>query len=145
MTFVRMTDTAKEPVRATQHSAGLDIFADEGVLIPPLETKLIKTGLTFSLADGEDGSEWFMDLRLRSSLGKQSIMLANGAGVIDKDYAGKEIGVLLYNGSAHNSFAVNSGDKIAQLIIAAHYSYVAQGVTFKYDKRSGGFGSTSDG
>ncbi len=69
-------------------------------------------------------------------------MLANGAGVIDRDYAGKEIFVLLYNGSDENK-RLKKGDKIAQMIIMEHLSKYAKGVTFKYDKRTGGLGSTS--
>ena len=141
MIFVKMTPTAKEPVRSTQHSAGLDIFSDEEKIILPRQTEMIRTGLTFDLTDGEDGSEWFIDMRVRSSIALQSIMLANGAGVIDKDYAGKEIMVLLYNGGT-DPYVVGQGEKVAQMLIMSHYSFVAKGVTFKYDKRIGGMGST---
>jgi len=73
----------------------------------------------------------------------KSVMLANGAGVIDKDYAGKEIMVLLYNGS-RELLELSAGAKVAQMLIMAHYSFVAKGVTFKYTKRTGGLGSTGE-
>jgi len=38
--------------------------------------------------------------------------------------------------------SIDKGDKIAQMIVMAHYSYVAKGVTFKYETRVGGLGST---
>ena len=143
MVFKKLDDRATEPVRATADSAGLDIFALEDVTIEPFTTKVVRTGITFDLVHGEDGGEWFIDMRVRSSLAVKSVMLANGAGVIDKDYAGKEIMVLLYNGS-RELLELSAGAKVAQMLIMAHYSFVAKGVTFKYTKRTGGLGSTGE-
>ena len=140
MIFKKLNNDAKEPVRSTMHSAGLDVFSIENVMMFPFETVMVGTGLCMELTDGEDGAEWFIDMRVRSSLAAKGIMLANGAGVIDKDYK-DEIKVLLYNGNDHN-VNISKGDKIAQMIVVAHYSYVAKGVTLKYDKRTGGFGSS---
>ena len=142
MIFKKLYDDSREPVRSTRHSAGLDVFAHEDVYIEPFTTEMIGTGLSMETTDGEDGAEWFIDMRVRSSLGAKNIMLSNGAGVIDKDYK-DEIKVLLYNG---NTYGVNikKYDKIAQMIVMAHCSYVAKGVTFKYDKRDGGFGSSGE-
>ena len=140
MIFKKLHDEAKEPVRATQHSAGLDIFADESVVVLPHDTFVMPTGLAMELSDGEDGSEWYVAIHIRSSLSVRGLMLANGVAVIDKDYK-DEIKVILHNAS-NEPIYVAKGQKIAQMIVMAHYSYVAKGVTFKYDKRVGGLGST---
>ena len=142
MTFIKLRDIAKEPVRSTQHSAGLDIFVAEETTVGPRSVVAVPTGITFDLEASDRGSDWFMDLRLRSSLALNGgVILANGAGVIDKDYAGKEIKVLLYN-HTDRSVCLTAGYKIAQLVILEHFSNSAKGVTFKYDKRKGGCGST---
>jgi len=141
MIFKKLHPDAKEPVRSTAQSAGLDIFARCDNTIPIGGVELVKTGLTFE-TQVEDHLYWFIDLRIRSSLALNGVMLANGAGVIDADYAGNEIGVLLYN-TTDEPYHIPKGEKIAQMIIMPHHSNEAKGVTFKYDKREGGFGSTS--
>ena len=142
MTFKRLTEDAKLPVCSTEHSAGLDIFSADGYTIPSGTVCLVKTGITFEEASS-DVNRWFLDLRVRSSLALDGILLANGAGVVDSDYAGNEIGVLLYNTGA-NERKIVKGEKVAQLIVQQHYNHMAMGVTLKYDKRDGGFGSTND-
>ncbi len=140
MTFKKLNAEAKEPVRSTMHSAGLDIFADESIIIDPGETIVMPTGLCMDTEDGEDNSEWYVAIHIRSSLAAKGIQLANGVAVIDKDYR-DEIKVLLYNSSDEMEI-VSKGDKIAQMIVMPHHSYAAKGVTFRYDKRTGGLGST---
>lgn len=142
MIFKKLHADAKEPVRSTAQSAGLDVFARCDNTIPIGGVELIKTGLTFETEGGDDNQSWFIDLRIRSSLALSGVMLANGAGVIDPDYAGNEIGVLLYN-TTDEPYHIPKGEKIAQMLLMGHYSHLAKGVTFKYDERTGGFGSTS--
>ena len=140
MIFKRLTETAIEPVRSTEESAGLDLHADEDLTIYPNEIRLIKTGISFENDDGRD--DWYIDLRVRSSIAlKKKLLLANGAGVIDKSYAGHEIKVMLFNAGEYRQLIVK-GERIAQMLILPHLMGMARGVTLKYDKRVGGFGST---
>ena len=149
MIFKKLHADAKEPVRSTQHSAGLDIFALEASYISPGKIEVIDTGITFENARTQrenffsEELDWFIDLRIRSSMAIEGVMLANGAGVIDRDYAGKSIKVILFN-SSNDRYYIKAGQKIAQMIIMEHMSRLAKGVTFKYDKRTGGLGSTDD-
>lgn len=149
MIFKKLHADAKEPVRSTQHSAGLDIFALEASYISPGKIEVIDTGITFENARTQrenffsEELDWFIDLRIRSSMAIEGVMLANGAGVIDRDYAGKSIKVILFN-SSNDRYYIKAGQKIAQMIIMEHMSRLAKGVTFKYDKRTGGLGSTND-
>lgn len=104
------------PSYATESSAGMDLraFLEETVTILPMERALIPTGLYMELPAGHEAQ-----IRPRSGLAlKAGITVLNSPGTIDADYRG-EIKVLLVNLSA-NEFTINSGDRIAQMIISRH-------------------------
>lgn len=104
------------PEYATLHSAGMDIRAnlDKSVILKPLERKLIPTGLYIELPAGFEAQ-----IRPRSGLAiKKGITVLNSPGTIDADYRG-EICVILVNLSAED-FEVNDGERICQMVIAAH-------------------------
>ncbi len=102
------------PRYMTEHSAGMDLFADvEGeVVLDPGERRLIPTGIALSIPPGFEGQ-----VRPRSGLAmREGISLVNTPGTIDADYRG-EVGVLLIN-FGQRPFRVKRGDRIAQLVIA---------------------------
>src|ERR1700761_391123 len=104
------------PAYETLHAAGMDLRAsiDETVTLKPLERKLIPTGLHIELPEGYEAQ-----IRPRSGLAfKHGIGIVNSPGTIDADYRG-EIKVLLVNLSAE-VFEINTGDRIAQMIVAKH-------------------------
>jgi dUTP pyrophosphatase len=115
---IRIINRSKNtlPAYETLHAAGMDLRADlEGtILLKPMERKLIPTGLHIELPEGFEAQ-----IRPRSGLAfKHGIGIVNSPGTIDADYRG-EIKVLLINFS-DQVFEVNSGDRIAQMIIARH-------------------------
>lgn len=128
------------PAYATLLSAGMDIRANLSapVELKPLERKLIPTGLFISLPEGFEAQ-----MRPRSGLAlKQGITLMNTPGTIDADYRG-EIGVILVNLS-NESFLVNDGERICQMVVAAH-SRVTWDMVETLDETergAGGFGHT---
>ncbi|WP_332019128.1 dUTP diphosphatase [Kaistella sp.] len=129
------------PKYQTALSAGMDLYAnlDELVTVKPLERKLIPTGLLMELPQGYEAQ-----VRPRSGLAiKNGITVLNTPGTIDADYRG-EIGVILVNLSAE-SFTVNDGDRIAQMVIAKHETAMWDEVDelSETDRGAGGFGSTS--
>lgn len=129
------------PKYQTALSAGIDLYAnlDEPVTLKPLERKLIATGLLMELPQGYEAQ-----VRPRSGLAiKNGITVLNTPGTIDADYRG-EIGVILVNLSAE-SFTVNDGDRIAQMVIAKHETAIWDEVDelSETDRGAGGFGSTS--
>jgi len=129
------------PKYQTALSAGMDLYAnlDEPVTLKPLERKLIATGLVMELPQGYEAQ-----VRPRSGLAiKNGITVLNTPGTIDADYRG-EIGVILVNLSAE-SFTVNDGDRIAQMVIAKHETAIWDEVDelSETDRGAGGFGSTS--
>ena len=128
------------PKYETIQSAGMDLrdHLAEPIILKPLERNIIKTGLFISLPTGYEAQ-----IRPRSGLSiKSGITVLNSPGTIDSDYRG-EIGVILINLSDTN-FEINTGDRIAQMVIAKH-EQVLWTVTDKLDdseRGNKGYGST---
>lgn len=128
------------PEYATEQSAGVDLRAniEDGILLEPLSRALVGTGLYIQLPKGFEAQ-----IRPRSGLAaKHGITVLNAPGTIDADYRG-EIKVILINLS-HQSFVVNPGERIAQMVITTHEK-VEFNVVDKLDETArgeGGFGST---
>jgi dUTP pyrophosphatase len=104
------------PEYATAGSAGMDMRASlsEPVMIKPLQRVLIPTGLFIELPDGYEAQ-----VRPRSGLAiKKGLSVLNSPGTIDSDYRG-EIKVILINLS-NESVIVNTGERIAQLVISKY-------------------------
>jgi len=102
------------PTYETSLSAGMDLraYVEGPIILSPGERKLIKTGLHIELPEGYEAQ-----VRPRSGLAfKKGITVLNSPGTIDADYRG-DVGVILINHS-NEEFAVNSGDRIAQLVIS---------------------------
>ncbi|MGN0487901.1 MAG: dUTP diphosphatase [Ruminococcus sp.] len=111
----KLKENAKLPTRATEGSAGMDLYAciEESLTIKPKELKIIPTGIAIALPD--KGVAAF--LYARSGLGvKHGICLSNGVGVIDSDYRG-EICVGLCNVS-DKSYTIKPFERVAQMVIA---------------------------
>ena len=128
------------PKYQTLISAGMDLRAniDEPIIIKPLQRLVVNTGLFISLEPGYEAQ-----IRPRSGLAlNKGITVINSPGTIDADYRG-EIGVILINLS-DSSFQINSGDRIAQMIIAKHETIswrVVENLD-QSDRGNKGFGST---
>ena len=104
------------PRYETELSAGMDVrsFIESPIILKPFERKLVNTGLYAQLKKGYE-----IQVRPRSGLAlKKGITVLNSPGTIDADYRG-EIGVILINLS-NNDFIINSGDRIAQLVVSKH-------------------------
>ena len=128
------------PEYQTPLSAGLDIRAnlDESVTLRPLERAMIPTGLYVELPEGCE-----MQIRPRSGLAaKHGITVLNSPGTIDADYRG-EIKVILVNLS-NEPFTIESGERIAQMIVARYEQIEWQPVEElgETERGAGGFGST---
>ena len=128
------------PKYETLFSAGMDLRAnlEEPILLKPFQRLVVKTGLFISLQQGYEAQ-----IRPRSGLAlKKGITVLNSPGTIDADYRG-EIGVILINLSDLD-FEINTGDRIAQMIIAKHETIEWEAVDKLDDSVRGdkGFGST---
>lgn len=128
------------PHYETIYSAGMDLRAniDVPVILKPLSRYLVPTGLFIELPEGYEAQ-----IRPRSGLAiKHGISLLNSPGTIDSDYRG-EIKIILVNIS-NDSFKINDGDRIAQMVIApyvqANWEVVDELNTTA--RGAGGFGHT---
>lgn len=104
------------PRYETELSAGMDVrsFIESPIILKPFERRLVNTGLYAQLEKGYE-----IQVRPRSGLAlKKGITVLNSPGTIDADYRG-EIGVILINLS-NDDFRINSGDRIAQLVVSKH-------------------------
>ena len=107
--FVKISADAVTPTRATGGSAGLDFYSPADYIIPPHGQLLVPTQIKLQIPLGYYG-------RLASESGLAILhQLHVGAGVIDPDYTG-EVMVLLIN-TASRVYNVAKGAPIAQLIL----------------------------
>ena len=128
------------PAYATDGASGMDLraFIDEPVILQPMERRLIPTGLFVQIPEGYEGQ-----VRARSGLAiKHGIGLVNSIGTIDSDYRG-ELKIPMIN-FGNESFTINRGDRVAQLVIAAYERVepIIVSVLDETDRGEGGFGHT---
>ena len=128
------------PEYKTAGAAGADLCAllDSPLTIPAGRSAMVPTGLFFEIPEGYE-----VQVRPRSGLAaKNGVTVLNTPGTIDSDYRG-EIKVILIN-LGQTDFTVNSGDRIAQMIIAPviQASFTITDSLSETERGAGGFGST---
>jgi dUTP pyrophosphatase len=128
------------PAYATSGAAGMDIRANisEPVTLKPLERAMVPTGLFLEIPAGYEAQ-----VRPRSGLAaKHGVTVLNTPGTIDADYRG-EVKVILVNLS-NEPFTINDGERIAQLVIAAHATVTWEETNelSETSRGGGGFGHT---
>ena len=141
-TEVKIINKSAHPLPAYESSsaAGMDLRADvkEAVTLNPLERALVPTGIYIELPHGFEAQ-----IRPRSGLAaKHGVTVLNTPGTIDADYRG-EIKVILVNLSSV-PFTINNGERIAQMVVAAHQQVEwKEAIELSETNRGvGGFGST---
>ncbi len=132
----KLSRNAFIPNKAYQSDAGFDLHADEDVILPPFQRKLIYTNIQIYLPRGCYGR-----IAPRSGLALSHGIDVMG-GVIDRGYSGN-IGVILINLS-DAIYNITKGDRIAQLIIEKIFTpFMIEVVNFPVTKRHNkGFGSS---
>ena len=98
------------PTRGSESAAGYDLYSSETVSIPVGTRIPVNTGIAISMPSK---NPLYARIAPRSGLSVRGLDV--GAGVIDPDYRGP-IKVLLINNSTE-SFRINQGDRVAQLIL----------------------------
>ena len=177
--FKKIREDAILPTRGSKYSACVDVYASEDVTIEAGATKLVGLGVCIddkeikrivshhfyyldknTDKDFEDVKKEFLksnylQLMLRSSLGKKGLILPNGVGVIDLDYK-DELKMIIHNPlvtayfgegdrleiGLYDKYEIKKGDKIGQITLLEHKSYLF-GIDSE-DERDGGFGSTGE-
>lgn len=128
----------KLPTRATEGSAGYDIFAPVDLTFVPGVVTFVRTGFSVELEKGTA-----MLVLSRSGMGvKKRVNLAQKVGLIDEDYRGEVIVPLINEGMEEVFVAENTA--IAQFIIIPYVTGRIEVVSNLEDtvRGSGGFGST---
>ena len=130
------------PSYARPGDAGLDLRAAEPYRIPHKGGRvLVRTGIRVAIPEGYAG---FVTPRSGLAL-NHGVTVLNAPGLIDSGYRG-EVGVLLVNTDPFDTYYVEPGERVAQLVIVP----VATVEVFVVDelpgddteRGAGGFGST---
>jgi dUTPase len=170
-----------DPTRGSEYSACVDLYAAHDCVIGAGETKLVGLGVAIDVDallkrymshDFRRNLEGnykiakeinflythYLQLMLRSSLGKKGLIIPNGVGIIDLDYK-DEIKMIIHNPFSLDGFGIGEygalhlptmdrfveikkGDKIAQITLLEHKGYLF-GIDTE-EERQGGFGSTGE-
>lgn len=129
-----LSPNGKIPTRATEFSAGLDLYSISTVTIPVGGIKTINTGISVEMDPGTYGR-----VAPRSGLAVRH-GIDTLAGVIDGDYRGEVIVVLINHGLL--PFEVTIGMRVAQLIVESCVIEKVVLVAGSAERGCRGFGSS---
>jgi len=152
LSYKKLSDTAKAPVRAYPTDSGLDVFSDETTAINPGNTKLVSTGIAFNIPkvmQYQLGFKIVPELQVRSKSGfaLKGLSVLNSPGTVDNSYNG-ELKVIIHNSST-KSQTIQQGQKIAQVVMGyvliPELKEVSEFSDLENSQRNdNGFGSTGD-
>jgi dUTP pyrophosphatase len=134
----RMPDAPDVPLprRATAGSAGFDLHAAETTRLTRARVELVRTGLRMRPPPGT-----FLEVRPRSGLGRQGVLMVNAPGTVDRDYSDEVRVPLTY--LFDGEYEIRAGDRIAQARLVPDIPMrIREGRVPAVPSRSGGFGST---
>jgi dUTP pyrophosphatase len=139
--FRRLVPNAGTPERAHPEDAGYDLRSVEEAELVPGGRALVRTGISVAIPEGYAGL-----VLPRSGLAvRHGISLINTPGLVDSGYRG-EIQVPLINHDREESFRIEEGARIAQLVFvqaaAALFSEVEFLESGTDGRGEGGFGSS---
>ena len=119
--------------------AGFDAYSVENATLAPFETAVIDTGIAIEMPSSLE-----CQVRPRSGLAaKYGVTVLNSPGTIDSNWRGP-IGIILINMNPTESFTINKGDRIAQLLFKEVPSVLLIEVGYLSDSNRGtkGYGSS---
>ncbi len=137
----RLRPSARLPQRATPVSSGLDVYADLGgegrTLTLTATPALVPTGLALEVPPGYE-----VQIRPRSGLSRQGVDAAFGT--LDADYRGELLVNLSVRAGARETFTIEHGERIAQIVVAPVVLATVEEVDAlsETQRGEGGFGST---
>ena len=148
--FKKLDPRAILPRYAHVGDAGMDVFALDDVTLPLNAPTMVHTGIAAEIPEGYE-----IQVRARSGLATKGVTVWNAPGTVDSKYRGEICVILMFisnklvvtsdNEDPHvNSYQIQSGDRIAQLVLAPVTEaepYEVQELSTT-DRGTGGFGST---
>ena len=150
-----MSDDAKLPKYANLFDSGMDVYVSEEIIIRPLETVLVKTGLRFAIPEGYE-----LQVRPRSGISLNTpLRIPNSPGTIDSGYreelciivqntstaGSEEIHTIRDKGNKKGIYKILKGDKICQIVLSKIPRMeleIVDSVKEIGSDRKGGFGSS---
>lgn len=133
--FKRINENAILPRRATDGSAGFDLFATQNCILWPGASALIASGISMAIPPGFCGMIW-----PRSGMATRHA-IDRLAGLIDSDYRGEVMISLINHGD--RQVEIKRGDRIAQLVVTSFLpDWEERSDLPDPGTRWGGFGST---
>ena len=113
--IIKVINNSRNDIPRYAHNgdSGMDLRAnlDHPISLEPNKRVLVPTGIHMQIPRGYEGQ-----VRGRSGLAlKNGVTVLQGVGTVDSGYIG-DIGVVLIN-HGEETFQINNGDKIAQLVI----------------------------
>jgi len=107
-----LSETARLPAKAHEDDAAFDLYADEAMQLAPGARAAVPTGIALALPAGTCG----LVLPRSGLAARHGVTVLNAPGLIDPGYRGEVMAILL-NTDAHEPFAIERGDRVAQLLI----------------------------
>lgn len=134
----RFDTTLPLPAYQSDKAAAFDLYARQTVEIPPHEVRLVPLNVALQVPP----NHWVL-LAARSSLFKKGLIMANGIGIGDEDFAGDqdEYQAALFN-ITNTTVVVTQGDRIVQALVLSRESVEIEEVKNLSAKNRSGFGST---
>jgi dUTP pyrophosphatase len=144
----KLNPDAQPPVYGSKFAAGMDLFSAVDLEVPAQTRKLVSTGISVSWESqpgewDEHPEKYYLRIAPRSGLSVKS-NIDIGAGVVDSDYRG-EIFVCFINNSLDKPYAIQKGDRIAQMILTRFEQFKEVVLVEEHVETArgeGGFGST---
>jgi len=119
--------------------AGLDLYIIDDMKFKPMETKLIKFGIS---CEPKDGKAYY--LMPRSSISKTPLRMANSIGLIDGGYRGEIMACC--DNIKDFSYSISKGQRLFQLVAfdSSSIKYTIKEDLEDSTRGQGGFGSTGN-
>lgn len=116
----------------------MDLYVRETVTIQPHTIEVLNLNVAIKPPAGH-----FVLMAARSSLRKRGLMLANGIGILDEDYAGDddEYHAALYN-FTDEPVEVKKGERVTQIIVLPYDKVVWEEKDSLGNENRGAFGTT---
>lgn len=126
------------PEYKTAGAAAMDLLVREDAIVPSHGIAVLSLNVAMKLPVGH-----FALMAARSSLRKRGLMLANGIGILDEDYAGDgdEYHAALYN-FTDEPIEIKKGERVVQMLVLPFDRVVWNEVDSLGETDRGGFGTT---
>ena len=126
------------PEYKTPGAAAMDLCVRKDATVPPRGITVFDLNVAIKVPPGH-----FVLMAARSSLRKRGLMLANGIGILDEDYAGDndEYHAALYN-FTDEAIEVKRGERVVQIVVLPYDKVAWSEVETLGQPDRGGFGTT---